>query len=327
MDISVIVPVYGTEAYIEECLISLFNQTKTKNVEFILVNDCTKDRSIDIANKVISDYKDLDITIINHEKNKGIAATRQTGIDASKGYYVIQIDSDDWCEPKMLEELYNKAKMDNSDIVICDYYINDDKMNCYVDQPIANNCHKTIELLLSDNLLGYSWNKLIKRELYTFNNIDYIEGINFAEDLIVNIKLFSNTENISYLNKAYVYYRKNQSSLSSKLSSKSILDWAMAYQEIYDYLLSKNIPDLLNLTRVKMIKFKFCRIRDAKNLKEQILYTKLYPEFTSNLLSFKELPIHQRFALYLACKDKLFWANKFWSLIDTVKSTYKALKG
>ncbi len=230
-------------------------------------------------------------------------------------------------EPKMLEELYNKAKMDNSDIVICDYYINDDKMNCYVDQPIANNCHKTIELLLSDNLLGYSWNKLIKRELYTFNNIDYIEGINFAEDLIVNIKLFSNTENISYLNKAYVYYRKNQSSLSSKLSSKSILDWAMAYQEIYDYLLSKNIPDLLNLTRVKMIKFKFCRIRDAKNLKEQILYTKLYPEFTSNLLSFKELPIHQRFALYLACKDKLFWANKFWSLIDTVKSTYKALKG
>ncbi len=121
MDISVIVPIYGVEKYIAESLRSLFSQTKTDGVEFILVNDCTKDRSIEIAREVISDFPTLDIKIIEHEVNGGVAVTRQTGLDTATGRYTIHFDPDDWCEPNMLEELYNKAIETNADVVISDY--------------------------------------------------------------------------------------------------------------------------------------------------------------------------------------------------------------
>lgn len=83
-DISVIVPIYGVEKYIEKSLRSLFSQTKTDGVEFILVNDCTPDRTMEVAREVIADFPTLDIKIVDHEVNRGVAAARQTGLDTAK---------------------------------------------------------------------------------------------------------------------------------------------------------------------------------------------------------------------------------------------------
>ncbi len=323
MDISVIVPIYGTELYIEECLTSLFNQTKTENVEFILVNDCTKDRAMDIANKIISNYRYLSIKVINHDKNKGIAATRQTGVEVAKGEYLIQIDSDDWCDSTMLEELYKKAVKDSSDIIICDYYRNEGNREFYVRQAIGQNEYLTIEMLLNGKLLGYSWNKLIRKNLFTKNYINYTEHIDFAEDLIVNIKLLCNTNKISYLNEAYVHYRINDNSVSSNLLTKSLVEWAKAYKELYDFFLNRKMHLFSTIVKSKMIKFKFCRIREAKSRDEQTLFSKLYPEITDEILHFKGLPIHHRLALYLASTNNLFLANAIWLLVEFIKSEKK----
>ena len=117
--VSVIVPIYNVSRFIKRCVESLFNQT-LDDVEFIFVNDCTPDDSIDILKKVIADYPDRNTMIINHEVNKGLPAARNTGLKAASGDYIFHCDSDDFIEPTMLNDLYYTACDDNADIVWCD---------------------------------------------------------------------------------------------------------------------------------------------------------------------------------------------------------------
>ena len=103
MNISVIIPVYNVEKYVERCILSIMSQTYTESVECIVVNDCTPDNSMKIVEKMVSDYKgQIQFKLLYHEHNRGVAAVRNTGLDAASGDYIIQIDSDDYCEPDML---------------------------------------------------------------------------------------------------------------------------------------------------------------------------------------------------------------------------------
>ena len=108
--VSVIVPIYGVEPYIEKCARSLFEQS-LENMEFIFVNDCTPDKSVEILRQVIEDYprRYLQIQIIEHEENRGLAMARNSGLLIAKGEYIIHCDSDDWVELDMYEEMYEKA--------------------------------------------------------------------------------------------------------------------------------------------------------------------------------------------------------------------------
>ena len=124
-EISVIVPIYGVEKYIARCAERLFNQTMTDSVEFIFVNDATKDNSIGVLRDVISQYPRLEsrIRIISHNENKGLPSARNTGLAAARGEYIVHIDGDDFAEPTMLEDLYAAIKKANADFAWSDYYI------------------------------------------------------------------------------------------------------------------------------------------------------------------------------------------------------------
>lgn len=116
--VSVVIPVYKAEAWLHRALDSICAQS-LNNWECILVDDGSPDRSGEICDEYAE--KDRRFRVI-HQKNGGVSSARQAGIDAAKGEYSIHIDPDDWVEPTMLEELYHKAKEDNADMVICDYY-------------------------------------------------------------------------------------------------------------------------------------------------------------------------------------------------------------
>ena len=109
--VSVCIPVYGVEKYIEKCARSLFEQTMQDGIEFIFVNDCTKDRSIEILEQVLAEYphRKEQTRIIHHEKNRGLVAARNTGLAYASGEYIIHCDSDDWVELDMYEKMYKKA--------------------------------------------------------------------------------------------------------------------------------------------------------------------------------------------------------------------------
>ena len=123
MNISVIIPIYNVEKYVERCILSIMNQTYTESVECIVVNDCTPDNSMKIVERLVADYKGtIQFKLFHHEHNKGIAAVRNTGLYAASGDYILYIDSDDYCEPDMLEKMYAKAMEGNADVVIADYW-------------------------------------------------------------------------------------------------------------------------------------------------------------------------------------------------------------
>ena len=121
--ISVIIPVYKAEPYIERCVRSLFSQT-LDDLEYIFIDDCTPDNSISVLKAVLDEYPNRrdQVKIVNHQHNQGVSQSRQDGFDATTGEYVIHCDPDDWIEPEMYELLYDKAKSGNFDIVGCDFW-------------------------------------------------------------------------------------------------------------------------------------------------------------------------------------------------------------
>jgi len=215
--VSVIIPIYKTEEYIERCAISLFKQT-LKSIEYIFINDCTPDNSIQILENTLIKYPNRipDTKIINHDCNRGLAAARNTGRNIAQGEYIIDCDSDDWVELNAYEQMYLQAKKTNSDIVICDWnevYANHVE---YIHNTSPINNIDCVIAILSGKIHGYVWNKLVKRTLYKEYNIACTEGINFMEDLSVTYKLFYFAKTITYISKPlYNYFKGNINSYTS----------------------------------------------------------------------------------------------------------------
>ncbi|PID83997.1 glycosyltransferase [Candidatus Gracilibacteria bacterium] len=209
--VSIIVPVYNVEKYIEKCVQSLLKQDFEGNIEYIFVDDKSPDKSIEILEKIIKKYpkKEGCIHIIRHTKNKGLSAARKTGLKKSHGEYIIHIDSDDWCDLNMISEMYKKAKETNASIVCCDYFENYQKEEIYKKQNYSSSSYENQILLLHGAVSPSTCDKLVKRELYFKHNIFPLAGMHIAEDRLLMIQLFLVAKNIVYLPKAFFHYRKN----------------------------------------------------------------------------------------------------------------------
>ena len=132
--VSIVIPVYGVEKFIVQCARSLFEQTY-ENIQYIFVNDCTKDNSVISLKEIIELYPDRksQVLIIEKEKNEGQSLARKTGMQYVKGEYVMLLDSDDWVETTMVEQMLNAIVAAKTDVVYCDYFKNSDTqtpINC-----------------------------------------------------------------------------------------------------------------------------------------------------------------------------------------------------
>lgn len=209
--VSVIVPIYGVEMFIKRCAESLFNQTMD-DIEFIFVNDCTKDNSINILNTCIDLYPEINnrIKIINHNENKGLPQARKTGFENSTGEFITYCDSDDWVDRDIYRQMYDKAITENADIVICGYAISDGKFN------------KTQEIAEKTGLLmGPVWNKLVKRSLYA-NDIEFPTA-NKAEDGAIMTQISYYSQRRAYIHKPLYYYFSNPMSICGQIDEKSCI--------------------------------------------------------------------------------------------------------
>lgn len=201
-EISVIVPVYKAEKYLHKCVDSLLAQTFT-DFELLLIDDGSPDRS----GVICDEYAALDCRVrVFHKANGGVSSARQTGLDNARGEYVIHADPDDWVESDMLEALYRKAKAENADMVICDFFMNTGTKQTYVDQKPSSFEPKRIIGDLFRYLHGGCWNKLIRRDLFLAYDIRFPEKMDLCEDLYVCISLLMNPIRISYLPEAFYHY-------------------------------------------------------------------------------------------------------------------------
>lgn len=239
--VSVLVPVYGVEKYIERCARSIFEQTY-QNLEIIFVNDCTPDNSITILNRVLDDYPErkAQTRIINHEINKGLAAARKTALLASTGYYIQNYDSDDYVEIDMIEKMVHSAKVEDADITICDWYhvYSELDKKCYISVNPSLSPSILLQQIISGEVHSGVVNKLIKRSLYFDNNVFPIEGLNMCEDLSVMFRLVYFANKIAYVPEPLYYYviGRSGSYTSQKMSlsqQKNITDLIVLFDEFF----------------------------------------------------------------------------------------------
>ena len=223
--VSIIVPIYKVEQTIECCARSIFEQS-FKEIEYIFVNDCSPDNSVQKLKKIIDLYPErkINVTIINHDANKGVAAARNTGLNNATTEYFLFVDSDDWVESNMIDELYSNAVLNDSDIVWCDFYVNYPNnlyKTVYRKQNIFENSKQCINEILAGTLHAGLWNKLMKRNICITNNIRFPEGINMCEDIVFSIFFLLIGERNTYIPTAYYHYMQYPKSITNKRTRQS----------------------------------------------------------------------------------------------------------
>lgn len=291
--VSVIVPVYGVEKYIERCARSIFVQTY-KDFEVIFVDDCSKDNSIAILKGVIEEYPAVDCRIIRHERNRGLSAARNTGVTAAFGKYILHVDSDDWIEPEMIGCLVKKATETNADIVICgNNIVFPDKLR--ISYPRVYDDKMTmIKAMLFKSVPSSMWGKLISKEIYDQHEDTWsIEGINHGEDYATMPRIIFYSELISYVNEPlYNYSMLNAYSYTNNFSEKSMVSMVKADNVLYDFFNSqiKEEDKARMLLRSKTGMIKRC------NWKLYPQIAKLYHDVQKKYIN--QLSFYDRFILY-----------------------------
>ena len=208
--LSVIIPIYNVEKYLDNCFHTL-QQQSFKDFEIICINDGSTDNS----QKIIQTYKNKDqrIKIIN-QCNKGLSAARNTGIKAAKGTYIAFFDPDDSLNPDIYHYLIKTANKHHLEIVMCGFQTVPNKNIVLPNFPF-NKKTKVLEFLKhnkkihSSNDLCYSWRFLFKREWLIKNEILFNEKIRYAEDMVFNLKAILSAQYIYLINKPLYYYRVN----------------------------------------------------------------------------------------------------------------------
>ena len=228
--ISIIIPVYNVEQYIEECLLSVSNQTMTEGIECIIVDDCGPDNSAAIAKHFIDSYQgDIRFTFIQREKNGGLSAARNTGIEAATGEYVYFLDSDDYLVPSAIETLMSIADRNGGVDLLPALYITN--AGHHMDQfgshsfPEFSDNQKIIKraLLDYDRIPVTAANRLIRRQLITDNALWFKEGI-IHEDNYWTFFLAKHVRRMAFCPEKLYFYRETPGSITkSKNTEKEVL--------------------------------------------------------------------------------------------------------
>jgi len=240
--VSVLVPVYGVEKYIERCARSLFEQTMSEGIEYIFVNDCTKDKSIEILENIIEKYPERKpfVRIIYHDVNKGLASARNTGLDNAAGEYVCMVDSDDYINPKMLEVLYEKAINTGADIVTCNFLWQFEKFATKYTIKKRDTKHEYLIDILDRTAPTMLWSRLYKRLLIENNSIRIPENIQLGEDMSIIPRLFYLAEKVDFIDEyLYHYVQYNSSSIIYNFTKKHIDDIIAVFNILDNYFKDK----------------------------------------------------------------------------------------
>ena len=259
--ISIIVPIYKVEHYIRRCIDSILSQTYT-NLEIILVDDGSPDSCPGICDEYA--FLDKRIKVI-HKKNGGLSSARNAGLDIASGEYIGLIDSDDFIESDMYEELYKATLKYDADISVCGRYIvEEDKITSYSDtqQPQVYNRYQALRQIALDDFYNginnYAWDKLYKKSL--FDNIRYPQGKHF-EDIFTTYKLFSISSKIVHIQSPKYYYLQREDSIIGSTNTGSRYDYYKANTQCLEYI-KKTEPLLTDLCDAQLVDKMFLSIND-----------------------------------------------------------------
>lgn len=314
--VSVIIPVYKVESFIERCALSLFNQTMG-DIEYIFIDDASPDNSIEIVNHCLESFplRKKDTIIIQNFVNKGISTVRNIGLDKASGEYIFFCDSDDWVEQDMLEKMYNMAIDKKADIVYCDFFLSFNQKERYMPNPTYQRAEEMLKQGFLCGLMKYNlWNKLIKKELFDYETMRFPVEHSVGEDMLV-IRLTSNAKKVNHLPEAlYHYVKLNGNAYSNSYSQKNLEDIRFNADITIDYLkkrYGKDIEQELALFKLST-KLPFL-ITDDKNIYK--IWREWYPEANKYAFSNKNLPMRTRLLQEMAAKNKWWYVKLYYKFV------------
>lgn len=332
-EISVIIPVYNGEKYIERCVLSILNQNINTNYEIIIIDDGSTDQTEKICKNL---QKENDKCIYYKKANGGVSETRNYGIKKARGKWIAFIDADDFVTEDYLSTLYNNSK-DSVDFVIANHFNyysdNESRIGDFIipKEKTVNNC---IINILSERLaikisetkidsIRTVWGKLYKSEIIKKNKIEFSVGMRLFEDGMFNLLYLSYIKNINFVDRPIYYYVQNSLSATKKYQKNLLAEDTKKIKIINDIIYKKFIMQNIELA-YKIFKFNLFtdyllkdlyNIGNNKNKKERIKELKyiknkkIYGEFNLNIHSY--LSFSKKIVLVLMSANLYFILDFF----------------
>lgn len=339
--VSIIIPVYNTEQFLQKCLQSVVNQTY-KNIEIIIINDGSSDNS----HLIIEEFSVTDnrIKVVN-QTNKGISGARNRAVKEASGDYIMFVDSDDWINENMIEILVKTMLRGQTNMVVSNYYsefrenavekriilkeriITDKERNTFISRLIGP---KDNELKNPHFVDGFStvWGKIYKKDIIQTNQISFIDLsiIGSNEDLLFNLEYLKHCNEIILLPDSLYHYRKNDMSYTTKYRENLYLKWNNLFEQISKITgLYQNSTFLNNRIALSIIGLGINEFHNPKGKVDIIkFYQKLFktePYQTSlSQLSIRYMPIHWKVFFWTAKKKQ---AKLFYYLIWIIEKYFR----
>lgn len=298
VNVSVIVPIYNTEKFLRKCIESILNQT-LENIEIILINDGSTDNSSSICEEYSREFPQK-IRYISNE-NRGCSATRNLGINLSQGEYITFVDSDDYIDSEMLQEMYHEIKKGNLDIVVSGIKVIYPKINKVV-YSCPKKKLKKLDYLKNKNNMSYCTSKLYNRRQIIKSGVYFPLETHHGEDLYFSFICLVTSKNIGCIEKCYYNYVHHGKNSVYNLDKR--LGIFITFSKLYDYLLKENyiinslikklFYDAFNETVIKSTFF----ILSNSELVSQIEYKKYDKLFYNKLKKVKFLSLKSKMLIY-----------------------------
>ena len=319
--VGVIIPVWNAAPYMERCAESLMNQTLV-DMKFVFVDDASPDDSIDILQEVLARHPERanQAQIIHHDCNKGVAASRMTGLGFIHAEYVSQCDSDDWVEPTLYEKMYESACANNADMVVCDG-VSVPSMRI-VERRHRSEGHENSYLLdfLHWHLLPNVWARLARQEVYrkvTFPIESHLD------DWVQCVQLHAYSKVVSFIPGRLYHYTENPSSITNsnnETNCEEILRQCKAnMQMVEDFVISRNLANEEDLVFLKFLVRKHLspKLMRRQGRRE---YLDTYPEINWTLFTTPWVPF------YYKVEHVAIWLNLYPEWCHLVIPAYRSLK-
>ena len=279
IQVTILMPIYKVERYLEKTLCSIFNQTYPY-LDYVFVNDCSPDNSLQVLHDILEKHEiDSDrYIIVNHTQNEGIAVSRTDCIANAKGDYVFFVDSDDWIKENAVETMVAATKDGTIDIVGCDFmkdYLSG--KTTYHHEDYADSCRENLYKCLNYDIATVLWKLLIRKDL--FNNFTITPHVDIVEDYIMSVKLYYYAKSFVALPQAFYHYVQYNQARVSLQTLWSVTMHIKGVEEVEQFCKERGLYDESVAHKLLMRKF---NIKSNFVLNKQLLdfnaYQNTFPE-------------------------------------------------
>lgn len=286
------IPLYNVEKYVGRCVESLFSQTY-KNIEYVFVNDCTPDRSMDVINTCIERFGVRDrCKIIEHSTNMGIPTSRNDCLDNATGDYILFIDSDDYIDTDMVEQLVAAAQREDADISGCGYTEEFGDHSVDIPQVYTNNHEEMMRAITLLTIKGVMWKLLIRRSIVEDNHVRFIPDNTMVEDYLFCCQVFFYARHFASVDRCMYHYIQYNPNNYSKTKEFNITSQAKAIIKTEEFYKANGVYDVVKKEldyRKFLSKLPLLLNKNCHNVR---LWRQLFPEsnrvWTEMNFSFKQ---------------------------------------